>query len=368
MVMPVSNPPVPLDAADTSSRLQRNARFTLVAVLLGLSLWTIHDFLPALVWAAVLAIAFWPLYRRTLRRFPPGRHNILVPGAFSLGLGLLFGLPLLVLVIQGAREAHDVMGLYRQATTSGIPEPEWVRHLPLGSDAISHWWQDNLANGVEPDGLAQRINKAQVARTGRRIAKDVVHRGVLFFFALMTLFFLLKEGEALMRQMLVASGKLFGARGERIAHQMVASVHGTVDGLVLVGLGEGFLMGIAYAVAGLPHPILFGALTAVAAMVPFAVTVVLLLAGAVLLVQGSVVAAIVIVALGSILAFAADHFIRPALIGGTTRLPFLWVLIGILGGVETWGLVGLFAGPALMAATILLWRELVGDEAVGKPV
>ena len=47
----------------------------------------------------------------------------------------------------------------------------------------------------------------------------------------------------------------------------------------------------------------------------------------------------------------------PALIGGTTRLPFLWVLLGILGGVETFGLLGLFLGPAVMAALVLLWRE-----------
>jgi predicted PurR-regulated permease PerM len=55
--------------------------------------------------------------------------------------------------------------------------------------------------------------------------------------------------------------------------------------------------------------------------------------------------------------FVADHFVRPSLIGKTTRLPFLWVLLGILGGVETWGLLGLFLGPAIMAALMLLWRE-----------
>ena len=148
---------------------------------------------------------------------------------------------------------------------------------------------------------------------------------------------------------------------------MVASVHGTVDGLVLVGLGEGVLMGIAYVVAGVPHPTLLGALTAVAAMIPFAVTVVFVIVGLLLVAQGSVVSAVVIVVLGSVVAFLADHLIRPVLIGGTTRLPFLWVLFGILGGVETWGLVGLFVGPALMAALILLWREFIeGPRAPAK--
>jgi len=92
-------------------------------------------------------------------------------------------------------------------------------------------------------------------------------------------------------------------------------------------------------------------------MVPFVVTFVFAGVGILLVVQGSVGAAIAIVAIGTVLVLVADHFIRPALIGGATRLPFLWVLFGILGGVETWGIVGLFVGPALMAALILLWRE-----------
>ena len=60
--------------------------------------------------------------------------------------------------------------------------------------------------------------------------------------------------------------------------------------------------------------------------------------------------------------FVADHFIRPVLIGGSTRLPFVLVLLGIIGGIESWGLIGLVLGPALMAALLLLWREWVGEE------
>ena len=251
-------PSSPSSERDGKQKPQRTARYALVVALLLLSLWTIHDFLPALVWAAVLAIAFWPLYEKALRRFPPGRHNVLMPGLFTVGLGLLFGLPLLVLVVEGAREFHDAMEFYHRATTDGIPVPQWVSHLPFGAEPVRQWWNDNLSGGIEPGAITQRIDKAKVAAAGRTVAKDVAHRIVLFFFALMTLFFLLKEGQDFVRQSLVVSGKLFGARGERIARQMVASVHGTVDGLVLVGLGEGFIMGVVYAFAGVPHPILFG--------------------------------------------------------------------------------------------------------------
>jgi predicted PurR-regulated permease PerM len=71
----------------------------------------------------------------------------------------------------------------------------------------------------------------------------------------------------------------------------------------------------------------------------------------------------VIACLGFTVTFIADHFVRPQLIGSATRLPFLWVLLGILGGVETWGLLGLFLGPAIMAVLILLWREWTSPPA-----
>jgi predicted PurR-regulated permease PerM len=73
--------------------------------------------------------------------------------------------------------------------------------------------------------------------------------------------------------------------------------------------------------------------------------------------SGNTVAAIVIFAAGSVVVFIADHFIRPVLIGGAARLPFVWVLLGLLGGLETLGFIGLFLGPATMAALIALWRE-----------
>jgi len=60
---------------------------------------------------------------------------------------------------------------------------------------------------------------------------------------------------------------------------------------------------------------------------------------------------------GAVLLFIADHFVRPVIIGGGARVPFLWVLLGILGGVESFGLVGIFLGPALMAALCALWRN-----------
>jgi predicted PurR-regulated permease PerM len=162
----------------------------------------------------------------------------------------------------------------------------------------------------------------------------------------------------LLRQAKLISGRLLGPPGERFGNVAASAVRGTVDGLLLVGLGEALLLGIAYGIAGVPHPALFGALTGLMSAVPFASPVVFIAAGLWLLTQSQTAAAIALVAFGSAVVFVADHFVRPALIGGSTRLPFIWVLLGILGGVESFGLLGLFIGPALIAVLVSLWREI----------
>jgi len=196
----------------------------------------------------------------------------------------------------------------------------------------------------------------------RKIGAETIHRLVQVGFMLLALFFLLRDADSVVKQLQVGSKRAFGASGEDIGRQLISSVHGTVNGLVLVGLGEGLLLGIAYVIAGVPDAALFGLLTAILAMVPYGATVAVLVVGAVLVASGSTVAAIVILVIGLLVAFIADHFVRPALIGGATRLPFIWVLLGILGGISAWGLVGLFIGPAIMAALILLWREWIGSQ------
>lgn len=352
------------EAARFSPPAQGAARTALVLALAALGLWVLHPFLPALVWAVILAIALGPLYARAERRWPPTGHNLLLPALFTLAVALVFLAPLVVLGVQAAREAHDLMDWACSMEQTGIPVPDLLGRLPFGSAQASAWWAQNLSHPDAGKELLHRFDNSTAIGLSRTLGAQIVRRAVLFGFSLVALFFLFRDGHVVTRQVLVASARLFGPRGERVARQMVASVHGTVDGLVLVGIGEGALLGIVYYFAGVPHPVLLGALTAVAAMIPFAAPVVFGIAAAIRLADGAVMPALIVVVAGFVVTFVADHFVRPALIGGTTRLPFLWVLLGILGGVESFGLLGLFLGPAVMAALILLWREFTeGEEA-----
>ncbi len=351
--------PAPHQAERTRNG-QQVARIALAIGLAALGLYVLQGFLRALVWAAILAIATWPLYQRTQQRFGAGRHRVLLPLLFTAAITLIFVIPLALVVVQLSHEAWLAMGVAADVRAHGMAAPDWLKRLPVGAAQATTWWDANLRDPADAQALLGRVDRARVMLASREFGTQLAHRGVLFGFTLATLFFLFRDGAGLVAQMRTASRRLLGPDGERLGQQVIASVHGTVDGLVLVGLGIGTVLGFGYWLAGAPHPVLLGALTAVAATVPLGSMLVLALAALLVLATGTAVAAAVLFAAGAAVIFVADHAIRPALIGGSTRLPFLWVLFGILGGVETFGLLGLFVGPAIMAALILLWREWTG--------
>ena len=343
--------------AAASSSSQRLARIALATAVVGVGLWILGDFLPALAWAAVLAIALWPLHRNLLLLLPAHSDRALGPLLVTISIGIVFIAPLVLLGIALARESHFVIEFITEARHHGIPVPEWVGQLNLVGPALADWWRANLSDPAMAEAMIGRVNLRTLTESAREYGGEVVHRLAIFLFTLLTLFFLFRDGGALAEQLRELSDRLIGLRGERIARQMIAAVHGTVNGLVLVGLAEGILLGLVYFAVGLPYPASFGAATGVAAVIPFAAPVVYCVAGLYLLAIGNTVGGIIIIAFGSVLLFVADHFVRPFLIGGAARLPFLLVLLGILGGLQTMGFLGLFLGPAVMAALVALWRE-----------
>jgi len=340
----------------------RVARVVLTLAVAALAAWISAGFLRALLWGGIIAIAIAPLYARLEARWPGGRRLVL-PLLVTAGVAVLFIAPLLLAVVEVTREARALGGWLAAARAHGVPLPAFVASLPVGHDAVAKWWAATLAT---PDAAADTLDRVNAAamRHSRLFGADVLRRTVAFVFAMLTLFFLLRDRDAVARQARRAGERLFGVAGEQVAELILLSVRGTINGLILVGLGEGIVMTLIYAVGGVPHPLLFGALTGIAAAIPLGAAVLIGVAGLVLLAAGSTIAAIAVAGVGLAFVLVVDHTLRPALIGSTTRLPFLLVLIGILGGVETLGLIGLFAGPAAMAVLVMLWREYVGAPVV----
>jgi predicted PurR-regulated permease PerM len=331
--------------------------FSLAIILFAL--FVTQRFVLPLLWAAILCIATWPLYRRALRM--TGGREILAAALVTVVAALVFITPLVLGVASAAHQAPALAQLLASANTEGLAAPEWLHRIPMAGDAVYNWWQATLG---QPHGLAHLLQDGSVGRMQsasevlKRVGSGVLHRLIDVGFAFLCLFFFYKDGRALQDQTAAIGSHLIGSqRWTLYALKVPTAVRATVNGLVLVGLAEGVLLGIGYQFAGVPSAVLWAAATGVLAIIPFGAPLAFGAVAALLLFQGNTMGAAAIVAMGMVVLFVADHFVRPTIIGNATKLPFLAVLLGILGGVETLGLIGLFVGPVAMTLFVTLWHE-----------
>ena len=335
-----------------------------LAVLCG-ALYVAQRFVLPVAWAGVLATATWPLYARVLRVF--GARRTLAAVVTTLVVATIFIVPIALAIAAASGFAPSAAASIAQANLQGIAAPAWLERLPFGKSFVEQWWATTLAL---PHGLSHLLNGLQAAHFNsasgmlRLFGQRVLHILITFGFSVVCLFFFYLSGAILMRQIHAIAGQILGdARWARYAATVPVAIRSTVNGLVLVGLGEGVLLGIAYAMTGLPSPVLWASLTAGLAIIPFSALVAYLAAAAWLFAAGNTTGAIGVMVWGTLVLQVADHVVRPRIIGSATKMPFLLVLFGILGGVETFGLIGLFIGPSIMALLTTLWRE-----AADKPV
>lgn len=328
--------------------------------LLAAAVWLLHGFVPAMLWAVIIVIATWPV-----RMWVAGKTRLGETGVATIMTALVAAvlfLPIAYGLFHAAAEARTVARYVIEAQKAGIAAPDWLPGLPLIGPIASDWWKANLADAT---GLSALIGNAEHIRAAdylQRFGAQIAHRLITLTFTVATVFFVYQNGRHLADKTLLLLDRLTGESGTRYGLQAADAIRATVSGLVLVGLAEGLLIGIAYGLASAPHPALLGLLTGVLAMIPFAAPIIFGGVALILLARGSMVGAIGVFGFGMVVLFIGDHFVRPKIIGDAAKLPFLWVLFGILGGVEVFGLIGLFAGPAMMALVMTLWRDLTDTQ------
>jgi predicted PurR-regulated permease PerM len=339
---------------------QRVAGVLFVAVIIALCLWLLWRFIPALVWALVIAVATWPLRERCVRA---GLGPTASAALLTAVLGILVVLPVLIFGAEIAREAASITQVVDQARHGQLEPPDWLSTLPLVGPYAVEWWHAHLGAPDMSKQLLDASRSAHAVQFGRDAGRWIIRRLVTLGFTLLALFFLYKNGPRIAADAERLGIWLFGAPAKRYGRFSLTAVRASVNGLVFVGLAEGVILGVAYGFCGVPHPILFSVATAVLGVVPFGAPAVLALASLTLIVGSRLTTGLVLLGAGLVAIFIADHTARPALIGGSIRLPFFWALLGVFGGLEAFGIVGLFVGPAILAVALAIWRETVYEES-----
>ena len=337
----------------------------LTAVIVFCALYIVHRFLQPMVWAGVLGITTYPLYRYFSRPF--GRFNQVSSFLFTCALFTLLMLPLSWIVTILVRESQVFLSYLQFLNDNGNAAPQWLVRIPIIGPELQKLWIAELAHPGDLRVLFSKLHLSlmHTSLVAKQIGAVFAHTSIQIGFTFLTLFFFYRDGNQLFRQIQRVGQNCLGGRWGRYANQLPGALRATVNGTILVGLGVGVLMGLCYHLLNIPAPTLLGFLTAICAMIPFFVPIVFGLIALSLVSQGLLFAAAVVVIWGTVVMFVADHFVKPVLIGGAIELPFLAVLFGILGGVETMGVLGLFIGPIVMVLFVTLWQESQEDVNAG---
>jgi predicted PurR-regulated permease PerM len=349
---PVEQKPLPL-----GSGARANERVVLALVLAALGLWTAASFLPALIWAAILAVALWPLYLAFAKRLM-GRPSGAAAFLFTVLVALILVTPISLAVYEVAQQSDLLVDWLKRAREGGVEVPDWTARLPIAAESMEQWWRANLTDPKAATAWLKTLNADNVSDLFRTFGGQLLHRLFLLFFSLMALFALLRNGRSIANRFLETCDKRFGDAGEGLIEKMIDATRATVNGTVLVALGEGAAIGLGYFVAGVPNSLMFVIFTTAFAMIPFGAWLAFTVAAVVTISGGgSGVAAVGVFVWGTVVMLAGDHFIWPTLVSGSARLPFLLAFVDIFGGLAAFGLMGLFVGPAIMAALLAIWRE-----------
>lgn len=331
----------------------------LIALLLGgllfLSYLVLSGFLVPLLWAAILTYVTWPLNRLLRRAF--GHRRGLAALAMTVILTFAIILPLFGIVAALRVEMLEAFEIVRADLEAGSAAmPPFLRDMPvLGPRLVT--LADRLAEN--PQALGEWLTESASAWIGEAagLVGSVGRNALKFTLALVALFFFFRDGENLVSQLQRGLHCLLGQASRAYWTAAADMTQAVVYGLVLTALAQGIIAGLGYWVAGLDAPVLLGALTALLALIPFGAPVVWVTASLWLLWQGALWAGIGLLLWGALAVSSVDNLVRPLVISASAKMSFLMVLFGVLGGLNAFGLVGLFLGPVVLAVSWAVWQH-----------
>ncbi|MCZ8135158.1 MAG: AI-2E family transporter [Porphyrobacter sp.] len=337
----------------------QHASFLLILAVVSLMMAVIvWPFATALLWAALAAIMFQPLYRWMLRKMR-GRRNpaavasllviffaVLVPGLWLATLVVQEAL-VLVAALQAqpldlAATFDNVYGMLPQAAQEAVDRSGWA-----DVSSIQTKLQELLA-----------ASAGMIASQAVSIGSGALSFVLSFTVGLYVMFFLLRDGERIGRTLL-NTVPVERSISERLAERFLGIVRATIKGSGVVGLVQGVMAGISFLIVGLESALFFGVLTTVFALVPvIGAGAVYIPVGLWLLLTGAMWQGAFVLIVGVVVISSADNVLRPILVGRDTGIPDWIILVTTLGGISFLGFSGIVLGPLVAGLFLASWSIL----------
>jgi predicted PurR-regulated permease PerM len=360
MPAPAGQPDPKVDVPEAATRLSNAtpdlirgvlAVIALLSLIAG-SIWIMRPFIPALIWSTTIVIATWPLMVTT-QRLLWGSRGLAVT-VMTTALLLLFFVPLSLAIATVVENADTMVAWFRSLSELRLGDPPaWLRTLPVVGARAADYWRELVASGADP--LLSKVTPyVGTVLTGLvREAGAVGAIGLQFMLTVVISAVLYAYGESAARGILRFGRRLAGRRGESTVLLAAASIRGVALGVVVTAVVQSVLGGIGLAVVGVPAATVLTALMFLLTIAQLGPFLVLLPAAVWLYWSGSTGLAIALV-VWTLFVGTMDNFLRPWLIKKGANLPLLLIFAGVIGGLVSFGLVGIFIGPVVLAVTYTL--------------
>jgi predicted PurR-regulated permease PerM len=327
---------------------------SILVLVLGCYL-VLRPFLTAMLLAAVVCVSTWPVYRRLRKRC--GGHSSVSALVASMLLVLVLVLPVALIAVNLAKNAPAMADAARHLFSEGAPEPPaWLMDIPLAGDAMDSYWRELAASRESLLAALGRLlepAREYLFAGGILLGEGVLQMSLAAFIA----FFFYRDGEYLVHLLTQGFNRLVGT----VAHEVMLTVANTttsvVYGLIGTALAQAAAAFLGFWLASVPGALLLGAATFLLSLAPMGPPIVWGGAAIWLYFHGSGGWALFIIAWGLLVVSSIDNFLKPYLISRGSSMPFVLVLLGVLGGVIAFGFVGLFLGPVLLAVGLNLARK-----------
>lgn len=335
-------------------RLDHYARLAAPVLLVVGCFLVLRPFFSAILFAAVVCISTWPLYKLLLRKMR-GRCT-LAALAMTMSLSLLLILPVAMVAYKLAENIPAFYDTFQSLVESGLPKPpSWLAGMPLGG-YLTKYWEHLATDQAELLALGKRLleplQKLLLA-TGILLGKGVLQ----LILAVFVSFFFYRDGEALLRTLGVVLDRAVGDQAIRVVEIVNNTVQGVMIGLLGTALAQGLVAIVGFTIAGVPGVLLLGVATALLSVVPIGPPLIWGGAAVWLFRQGELGWGVFMLVWGVGLISTVDNVVKPLLISRGSHLPLLLAVLGVFGGVLAFGFVGIFVGPALLAVAFGLARQ-----------
>ena len=340
--------------------LQKVLLFGLIFILFYLSFQVLKYFIVPVLWAAIIAYITWPLYHSVQKLCGP-RPTLSATIMISMVV-LVVGIPLTFAIFMLQHEGRNLFyELQKQVFSGHLNVPQFIRDLPIIGKEVTRTLKEI---NTDPNSIVQNVSGwfQSHLNYGRLVLSEISKNIFKLCFAVMSLFFFYRDGQTILNQVSKALEMVIGPRIHHYLDTISETTRAVVYGVGLTAIAQALLAGLSYFVAGVPNPMVLTIVTFIFALIPFGPPVAYSAVSLWLFSQGQTIEAIGVMAWGVCVVSTADNVIRPLVISGATQIPFLLIMFGVLGGLASFGMVGLFVGPVILAVLLAIWREWLHEQ------